>query len=84
MDTIALNEFSKKYKKLKKHNISTNNINDTLDKLNEYMDLLIVNKTENENNIQKDIYIHNKLQETMCIASILFGIEYDLNYKKEV
>ena len=40
--------------------------------------------SSHENNIQKDIYIHNKLQETMCIASILFGIEYDLNYKKEV
>ena len=84
MDTIALNEFSKKYKKLKKHNISTNNINDTLDKLNEYMDLLMINQSENENDIQKDIYIHNKLQETICIASILFGIEYDLNNKKEV
>ena len=82
MDIVALNEFSKKYKKLKNHNISTNNINDILDNLNEYIDLLIMNKTENESNIEKDIYICNKLQETMCIASILFGIEYDLNYKK--
>lgn len=79
MDTIALNEFTKKYKKIKKKNISTNNIDDTLDKLNEYMDILMDNQSPLED-ISKDAYIYNKLQETMCIASILFGIEYDLGY----
>ena len=30
----------------------------------------------------REEYIQRKLQETLCICSIFFGIEYDLQYNK--
>ena len=78
-DNISLIEMSKTYKKIKKNkNISTYHIDDTLDRLNMYMSAM-----ENEENaksineLDRNEYIERKLKETMCICSILFGIEYD-------
>ena len=82
-DTISLTEFSKTYKKLKKNkNISTALIDDALDKLNENM----LNMMKNENNIpleklDKNEYIERRLNETMCICSILFAMEYDNRFE---
>ena len=82
-DTISLTEFSKTYKKLKKNkNISTALIDDALDKLNENM----LNMMKNENNmplekLDKNEYIERRLNETMCICSILFAMEYDNRFE---
>ena len=78
-DNISLIEMSKTYKKIKKNkNISTSHIDDTLDRLNMYMSTMANEEhTKPINELDRNEYIERKLKETMCICSILFGIEYD-------
>ena len=76
MDYTALNEFSKIYKKMKKNNKDLSKIDDILDGLNTY--LQTKEKNDLTLNVSRNTYIENKLQETLCIASIYYGMEYDL------
>ena len=77
MNNTALIEFSKTYKKMKKNNKDLSKIDDILDSLNTYLqskqDDNLINK------VSRNTYIENKLQETLCIASIYYGMEYDLS-----
>ena len=75
MNTTALIEFSKTYKKMKKNNTDLSKIDDILDSLNTYLQ---TKQDKNTFNISRNTYIENKLQETLCIASIYYGMEYDL------
>lgn len=82
---ISLHEFSKTYKKLKKNNIYTHDIDDTLDKLNFYLNKRLQQSHPNDNitELSRDEYIESKLRETLCICSILFGVEYDLQISSD-
>lgn len=78
-NNISLIEMTKTYKKIKKNNnISTYHIDDTFDRLNMYMSVMANEEhTKSINELDKNEFIERKLKETMCICSILFGIEYD-------
>lgn len=82
MDNISLHEFTKNYKKLKKNNDnSIIQIDDTMDKLTFYMQS--VNQDKTKCHLSREEYIEGKLRETMCLCSIYFGIEYDLQFHSE-
>ena len=82
-DSISLTEFSKTYKKLKKNkNVSCALIDDALDKL--HLNMLGMMKNEKEKSLEKldkNEYIERRLNETLCICSILFAMEYDNRFE---
>lgn len=77
-DNVSLTEFTKAYKKMKKKSNSMSHIDDTLDKLHQY---IISDKPISSIHHQsRDEYIEAKLKETLCLCSIYYGIEYDLHH----